>query len=416
MLVIERIEENEFRFTPSGRITIRESAPLSFRRALNERRLRGRVQSLRDAWSEMVDYSEEQTSVEGTSYLHPFQDKWNLKQQPGYLQKFAPNLAAAGWEVFSLIFLENPANERGVDQKRRHQFNKLFLDAAVKRRLRITVCSDTLYLPWQMLYSSKASRDQAEPIQADHFVGFAHELEHNPFIISGDSTIRAEATDKTVLTGLHFDEKMELDVDTELVKEQRQYFHGHQFLDNRERLYKHELRAALSGGQFVDGVMYFFCHGNTDSASALPDSTALSLTKSDTGSSKDYRVTAVDFDEMLDDEQANGPLFFCNACRSGQMNNWFFEALPEVLMRKGAASLIAPQIDIPAILAHQFAKRFFDAFIRGPDKKPKTVASVLRDVSRKLFTQNQNPLGLTYSVYRGIDVAIGWEHQPEQTV
>ena len=60
------------------------------------------------------------------------------------------------------------------------------------------------------------------------------------------------------------------------------------------------------------------------------------------------------------------------------------------------------------VFADKISQRFFNQFVRDPAKPPRTVTSILRTLSRSFFDTYNNPLGLAYSVYRGIDVAIDW--------
>ena len=89
-----------------------------------------------------------------------------------------------------------------------------------------------------------------------------------------------------------------------------------------------------------------------------------------------------------------------SSCEGGQLSTFHYTAFGRHLLDAGARCLIGPQIDLPRLFAAEFVKRVFERFL-----VPSTpLGDVLRDVARDFAFQHGNPLGLIFSLYRGLDV------------
>jgi len=71
--------------------------------------------------------------------------------------------------------------------------------------------------------------------------------------------------------------------------------------------------------------------------------------------------------------------------------------------------VVGPQIEVPAVFAGEFGKRFFECFI-AQTTPPPLVGGVLRNLAREMW-QVRNPFGLVYSLYAGADCHIRWSSE-----
>jgi hypothetical protein len=81
------------------------------------------------------------------------------------------------------------------------------------------------------------------------------------------------------------------------------------------------------------------------------------------------------------------------------MSSRFYTAFGPPLLRKGANCILGPQIDVPAVFATEYAMRLFSDFLR-PETR---LGDVVQQLTRKFIDDYQNPLGLIFSLYRGLD-------------
>jgi hypothetical protein len=112
------------------------------------------------------------------------------------------------------------------------------------------------------------------------------------------------------------------------------------------------------------------------------------------------QITCKDLADWLRNRELHShPFVLINACQGGQMRTLFYQTVAAELLRRKAACLIGSQIDMPAIVASEFAQRFFSMWLKTGTK----AGPIMRDVASDLLTHFRNPLGLAYSMYRGID-------------
>jgi hypothetical protein len=99
---------------------------------------------------------------------------------------------------------------------------------------------------------------------------------------------------------------------------------------------------------------------------------------------------------------------FVNACQGGQMTTMFYETLATELLRRNAVALVGTQIDIPAVFAAEYAISLFTRFFKSDAMAPVRLGPLLRSLSRDMIDNFANPLGLVYSLYRGMDCHVAW--------
>ena len=102
------------------------------------------------------------------------------------------------------------------------------------------------------------------------------------------------------------------------------------------------------------------------------------------------------------------PVVFINACQGGKMSSLFFESLGTTMLAKGANCVIGPQIDMPVLFAAEYATRLFDGFLIPGQR----LGEIVLELTREFATRYRNPLGLTYSLYRGVDVYLARDDNP----
>jgi hypothetical protein len=120
-------------------------------------------------------------------------------------------------------------------------------------------------------------------------------------------------------------------------------------------------------------------------------------------------VSAYDFERWANGTKLpTSPLVFINACQGGQMTTMFYKSFAVELLHEGVVGLVGTQIDVPAVFAVQYAKEIFEKFFDRPTTKKQRLGPLVRKVNQKLWDQNNNPLGLVYSLYRGINCFIDW--------
>ena len=91
------------------------------------------------------------------------------------------------------------------------------------------------------------------------------------------------------------------------------------------------------------------------------------------------------------------------------MTTMFYESFAVELLNEGVVGLMGAQIDVPAVFAAQYAKEIFEKFFARTNTQKQRLGPLVKKVNQKLWDENNNPLGLVYSLYRGIDCFIDWQ-------
>ncbi|MEP6767761.1 MAG: CHAT domain-containing protein, partial [Acidobacteriota bacterium] len=91
---------------------------------------------------------------------------------------------------------------------------------------------------------------------------------------------------------------------------------------------------------------------------------------------------------------AGAPLVFINACESAEMSPLFYDGFVPYFMGKGARGVIGTECQTPALFAAEWARRFFDSFLKG-----KSVGEVFLELRREFYEKHNNLLGLLYALY-----------------
>jgi hypothetical protein len=88
------------------------------------------------------------------------------------------------------------------------------------------------------------------------------------------------------------------------------------------------------------------------------------------------------------------------------MTTMFYKGFAVELLKQGAVGLVGAQVDIPAVFAAEYAARVFrELFTKDNQVR---LGRQLRDTNQDLWVNHYNPLGLVYSLYRGVNCFIDW--------
>ncbi|WP_225732348.1 MULTISPECIES: hypothetical protein [unclassified Nocardia] len=353
------------------------------------------IEDLRSEWKSLVLDHREVQEPDRTS-VFPFSHQWDQSRRPELLQGLAYKLVDIGFVTYRTLF-------RGEDKGLQR------LRAALDRALRcgqqvISVESESLIVPWGMLYTPPDVRH--DPPTEDHwsyegFWGYRHLIEHTFSHVAGfDSRIAVPAAGLTV--GLCADPRIDIDftrasfgvskgVYVDLISE---LFRAHgATVVIRTR--KSELERAFHDAMLSDQIVFFCCHGLAAGPAGPTSKPYFELDHNE-------RIRGRDVETWLETGSlATRPFVFFGACNGGRLASTFYSTVGRALLRDGGARcLIGPQLDLPPVLAVSYARLLFAEFLVSETK----LGDIVWRLSCELINKYNNPLGLMFSLYRGIDI------------
>ncbi len=346
------------------------------------------IDVLRTAWQRFVVEHVEIDEQTGRAAF-PFVDDWDLAKSDDRLRQVGLALARAGHTLFKLLFVNDDPGMREIAGH---------LQAALRTSDNvITMESDDLFVPWGMLYTPQ--EDGADGLWAadakwsfDGFWGYRHLVEHSFSRVPGfDSRILVPANQ--VVVGLNVDERVDHEYPkTSYVQPVIDFFSSRTKVVLRRS--KIELAAALQDPEFADHITYFGCHGEVGGSDGQQAQPYLTL-------GDDERIYGAELIGWLTHGPLpTRPLVFLGACQGGQMSSRFCPAFGLHLLNHGARCLIGPQVDLPRAFAREYTTRLFSEFLEPGAK----LGDIVRSLARSFATDHGNPLGLIFSLYRGVDV------------
>jgi hypothetical protein len=279
---------------------------------------------------------------------------------------------SAGWKLYNTL-VADPVFKEGLE-----------LLNALPDGAKITVITDDVVFPWELIYPVKYSA--LNPKKAGHsptrFWGARFQIEslmHSGAVSEKQPAQRIQPHPYMVTMGFNdsIDEDWKprgiLPVDL-----QKQY---------GSSLAPHSSVAA-SWDEIVEiftepidaSMIYVFCHG--------------AATKLEFDKSK----TRISPDEVSDAEYPNWPIVFLNACEAGDVNPLTVTTFRKVFREKKAAGLIAPSFSVPTLFAAYFGTKIIEEYTKGVP-----IGSALLQQRMALLSDN-NPLGLWYSLQCPLDV------------
>ncbi|MBP2329502.1 hypothetical protein JOF56_009887 [Kibdelosporangium banguiense] len=339
------------------------------------------IDVLRKAWQSSViehKYADPDTK----RIHHPFADGWNLASR-ALLDRVALPLARAGYNTFKLLF---GGRDEGLQTIR-----ALLLAALCRGANVISIESDTLMVPWGMLYTAPVG-EPAYPAENswsfDGFWGYRHVIEHT-FTRIGDFDSRIHLDDRQVVVGLNMDHNVDQQYPrTPYIAPIIDFFTERAKVVLRRN--KNELADAFQDPLFPDHITFFGCHGKV----AAFENPYLQLGDSE----KIYGADILAW--LADAPLATRPFVFVGACQGGQVCSAFYSAFGKALLNNGARCLIGPQVDLPPAFACEYSRRLFTDFLEPGAK----LGDIVRSLARTFVDEHSNPLGLMFSLYRGMDV------------
>ena len=353
------------------------------------------INACRDAWLQEV--VQKRVPLPGNRSFLPYDREWDLggRQYAGLLDGVAAELARAGQLLFWNIFRQG---DEGLTQIAD------LLEAALRGGPTIlAIQSASLFAPWWMLYTPP---DPSLDLYAEGFHwssslwqgfwGYQHLIEHR--LDQAEISTRIVRRGN-VRVGLNVDPTIDEQLSVKFVDSVTSFFQGHSATRDPEiRREKIELARALLAQDFCDQIIYFGCHGTVSGQASKPATSAqLAL-----GDHKPIRTS--DLRGWLPEPRrlTSNPFVFINACQGGQMSSLFYTAFGPPLLGKGANCILGPQIDVPAVFATEYATRLFERFLCPGTR----LGDVVRQLTRDFIDDHQNPLGLIFSLYRGLDTRL----------
>lgn len=405
--ITRRKDGGDLDFILYGRLVVSDYGSFSGTSTRPADEIFSRCDDCRRAWVEAIIERKESTidpETQKDKFAHPFQDVWNHASRPELLAAAAPALALAGDMLFNAIF------ESGGDEDLKEIGKKLRVYLSTQS-CNVAITSSDVFVPWSMLYTHPVP---GERLSADGtnwrkegFWGYQHLVHQTTAKVVATATGRLDPSAAPGLLSVNFDDRLASNpkltfIDghirsmSELVAEPR-----------IRRTKKAELAADFtSNRQSLERILYFYCHGlGTGSDAEKPIDPRLILTDGD--------IKATDFEYWSDGDKPlpTSPLIFINACQGGQMQTLFYKSFAVTLLGQGAAGLIGAQIDVPAVFAAEYGERVFGAFFKK-GKEPVLMGPLLKKVNRAMWDDHNNPLGLVYSLYRGVNCFIDWRDGP----
>lgn len=343
----------------------------------------------------------------------PFQKLWDLGKEPAHLAEVAPKLALAGDKLFILFF------ELGDDAGLQAIAKELRSIVSAKPRCLVVTSSD-VFLPWGMIYTHPVA---GETLKADGsnwrkegFWGYQHIVQQNPERIGTVNEIRPDGSGSVALS-VNVDERIFDDEKFKGTDAHLTYLSNLAGLNFKKRTLKSELANDFTVGRAtLERILYFYCHGHGSSNEQGPVTQVPYLVLSDGPvAASDFQAWSVKSGPPPA-KLPTSPLVFINACQGGQMRTMFYQSFAIELLRQGAAGLVGVQVDVPAEFGSAYAQRvfnlFFDKSAANKNTGKRRLGPILREVNREMWDEHNNPLGLIYSLYRGVNCFIAW---PEET-
>jgi hypothetical protein len=397
-LRIIRVDAKAIDFTAFGPLVRNSDLNLNGKSHRPKEEVFARVETCRQEWKKAVVDCQNVAEEGRPKYQFPFQDEWDFADQPQLLKGAAPKLAVAGSKLFSAIFeLKADAGLKEV--------GKALRDVLSGQPRCISITSSDVFLPWGMLYTHPVAKGTLDPNgsnwEKEGFWGYQHIVQQNPDRLTSNNVICLDAG--ASILSVNFDNRLSDTLKLPIIDTHIEFITALGGKNSIKCTKKAELAHRFSAERTtLERILYFYCHGNGSSDSAGTNLRPPHLVFSDDV------ITAMDFEDWANEQDlSTHPLLFINACQGGQMQTMFYESFAVELLKQGAAGLVGAQIDIPAVFACAYGQRVLSQFFRK-DGGQVRLGPLLRDVNREMWDKHSNPLGLAYSLYRGVDCFINW--------
>jgi hypothetical protein len=355
------------------------------------------VQRCRAEWQEtVIDRNDLIASPgKGQKKRFVFEEKWEEPVDTQTFREIGGRLARAGQALFDLVFDRDEAEDLARDLRMTTRQGECVF----------TVNAPHFHLPWGMLYTHP---DPNTPLDADGFNfdprgfwGYQHIVEQ----FTNDHPVIDQL--RPVVGKLGFGVALHPGIASSCLTGHQKFVAANESrLNYAEWTTRRQVEAALSASPFENRIVYFLCHaegaGSVEHPSLRPPALELA----------DAVIEATDIRNWIQKRlQTDQPLVFLNACRAGQLGTLVYRnyTFATQFLERGAACVIGPQTEVPAVFAGEYGRRFFEELLSN-NNPPKQVGPAMRDLAR-FFWEKRNPLGLAYSLYAGADCHIQWREE-----
>ncbi|MDQ3699955.1 MAG: CHAT domain-containing protein, partial [Chloroflexota bacterium] len=302
-------------------------------------------------------------------------------------------LAKAGYRLYQEIFYaHNDLTATRMGDRLR--------DLARRETLKIQIVSQQFLLPWGVLYLAQDFDENN--VDPELFLGLRHIVEHIPLQQNMPDVGYTIASQPALSVGVNLDTDIDQQFRLTAVDDQIAYWDKVQQGGGAKvavRRTADDLLTALGDPTTADQILYFYGHAVSRPLDHPegPDSSYLGL-------SGGKRVTLDDLKLRAPERRplAGAPLVFINACESAELSPLFYGGFMPYFTAKGARGMIGTECETPARFAHEWATRFFDAFLPGN----KSLGEVFLQLRREFYYQHHNILGLLYALYCDADTEV----------
>lgn len=286
------------------------------------------------------------------------------------------------------------------------------IDSTLKEGDRLTIQTDSAFLPWEILYPFDYNRDwpagkkARNPVRSQALWGYRFMTNHILFPTMDEGGWEPpldEHQGGPVFIALNLNKTIEDAFKTRSFKPidfHRKFYESSlltcgQLLDDPE-----SIKELLLASDNKATIIYLYCHGRSTSL-FNPNGDQLELA---TG--------AIITPAFLDDTKyQRGPIVVLNSCSSAATSPVSFSSFHKKFRAKRAMGIIGTTIEIPATFAAAFGKKLIEAYLAGIP-----IGQAIYTLRRELLDRN-NPLGMFYSLQCPFYVTApaGQQVQPEPT-
>ncbi|MFD9587608.1 hypothetical protein ACFWBM_23315 [Streptomyces sp. NPDC059980] len=368
------------------------NAPYSGRLTVSHEQISQSLEDIHDAWLKATVLYKFEGCYPFEGFPEQILGRRNARE---LLQEACETLARAGQRLYGEIF------ESGDEDLN-------LLAAVLSQQLRsgpqiVTVTSPDLFVPWGLLYVHPEEQQALHAGGAavwDGFLGYTHLIEHSLGRVDGYSPFIDHAGERPK-AGLYLDTRLEKkDASDCPLGPVRDVFDTHAV--SQEWTTKFETARRLTSSDCSDHIMFFGAHATGN--------------RTDHRGQKSARIILTDDNPIIAGDIADwarhrpqllpSPLCFMMACEGGRAGQHDQQGLARPLFKLGVGCLVGPQIEVPPSVASSLATRFFEEFFKG-----ERAACILRDLTRDFISEHASPLGLAFTLIRGIDTCL--IHSPE---
>ncbi|KRE89088.1 hypothetical protein ASG87_05965 [Frateuria sp. Soil773] len=306
-------------------------------------------------------------------------------------------IAKAGYLLFRSLFF-HPAADAQCQGMGTYLVNEV---TKADEGFTLQVLARDFPVPWSLLYLTDAWDENA--VQWKGFLGAKLIVEQIP--LCNDSNrrdTRIPGIPDGLAVSLNFNSDIDVQFGGGLVAVQQAYWHtvteSSPRIRSVARTSKADLINSLKDETLSDQIIYFYCHAESLGlgAGGGPGQSRLIMS-----GPEQVTLDDLNLDAPAQQKLRGAPLVFINACESGELSPLFYNGFVPYFLSKGARGVIGTECKVPALFASEWARRFFDKFLRGSP-----IGETVHDLRNEFFDEGGNPLGLLYGVHCNADTQI----------